>query len=366
MATLALSVAGQFAGGLIGGPIGATLGPGAGGAGGERHRQCAVRRQAGAGRADGQRHPAAGLDAKAGRSRASTAGAASPATSSGRRNWRKRRSNPPAPRAPAPSDDHHHDPRQLRGRAVRGRGGRLGRDLGGRRAARDRRDQLPVLSRQRDAGGRQPDRGQAGRGDAPAYRGLCYLVFERLDLTPFGNRIPNLSVELCRVVGGPRAGDHGGDGDPRRDRVRLRPGAAGAAGVAGRDGERERARLSARLGLDGVARRIAGAVPEPPACVAGGGVVRRRPALRQLHGGAAGRERRAGSGRRRAGRWRGWRAATRGVVSSVDGGAGLWRHAVGRGGAGGDRRPQGARARRDALPDAPDGHCGRQRAGRSL
>ncbi|HEX2692022.1 MAG TPA: hypothetical protein VHN14_35680, partial [Kofleriaceae bacterium] len=37
--------------------------------------------------------------------------------------------------------------------------------------------------------------------DAPAYRGLCYIVFERLPLAPFGNRIPNLSVELCRVVG---------------------------------------------------------------------------------------------------------------------------------------------------------------------
>src|SRR3569623_3574210 len=40
-----------------------------------------------------------------------------------------------------------------------------------------------------------------GSGNAPAYRGLCYLVFEQLDLTPFGNRIPNLAVELCRVVG---------------------------------------------------------------------------------------------------------------------------------------------------------------------
>src|SRR6185312_8665276 len=39
-----------------------------------------------------------------------------------------------------------------------------------------------------------------GAGNAPAYRGLCYLVFEQLDLTPFGNRIPILSVELCRVV----------------------------------------------------------------------------------------------------------------------------------------------------------------------
>jgi hypothetical protein len=28
---------------------------------------------------------------------------------------------------------------------------------------------------------------------APAYRGLCYIVFERLPLTAFGNRIPNIS-----------------------------------------------------------------------------------------------------------------------------------------------------------------------------
>ncbi|MGV3490136.1 MAG: baseplate multidomain protein megatron [Devosia sp.] len=40
-----------------------------------------------------------------------------------------------------------------------------------------------------------------GEGAAPAYRGLCYLVFERLPLTEFGNRIPNITVELCRVVG---------------------------------------------------------------------------------------------------------------------------------------------------------------------
>ena len=37
--------------------------------------------------------------------------------------------------------------------------------------------------------------------DAPAYRGLCYIVFERLPLAAFGNRIPTISVELCRVVG---------------------------------------------------------------------------------------------------------------------------------------------------------------------
>lgn len=37
--------------------------------------------------------------------------------------------------------------------------------------------------------------------EAPAYRGLCYIVFERLPLGRFGNRIPNISVELCRVTG---------------------------------------------------------------------------------------------------------------------------------------------------------------------
>ncbi len=40
-----------------------------------------------------------------------------------------------------------------------------------------------------------------GTGETPAYRGLCYLVFERLDLTEFGNRIPQITVELCRPVG---------------------------------------------------------------------------------------------------------------------------------------------------------------------
>jgi hypothetical protein len=33
-------------------------------------------------------------------------------------------------------------------------------------------------------------------GAAPAYRGLAYVVFEDLDLTPYGERIPNLSFEV--------------------------------------------------------------------------------------------------------------------------------------------------------------------------
>ncbi|MEO1292827.1 MAG: glycoside hydrolase TIM-barrel-like domain-containing protein [Pseudomonadota bacterium] len=37
-----------------------------------------------------------------------------------------------------------------------------------------------------------------GAENAPAYRGIAYLVFEDLDLTPFGNRVPQLSVEVYR------------------------------------------------------------------------------------------------------------------------------------------------------------------------
>jgi hypothetical protein len=40
-----------------------------------------------------------------------------------------------------------------------------------------------------------------GAANAPAYRGLAYVVFERLPLAPFGNRIPQLSFEIVRPVG---------------------------------------------------------------------------------------------------------------------------------------------------------------------
>lgn len=41
-----------------------------------------------------------------------------------------------------------------------------------------------------------------GAGNAPAYRGLAYVVFERLPLTKFGNRLPQLSFEVFRSGGG--------------------------------------------------------------------------------------------------------------------------------------------------------------------
>ncbi|HEX5998061.1 MAG TPA: glycoside hydrolase/phage tail family protein [Hyphomicrobiaceae bacterium] len=39
-----------------------------------------------------------------------------------------------------------------------------------------------------------------GAGDTPAYRGIAYIVFERMPLADFGNRIPQLSFEVHRAV----------------------------------------------------------------------------------------------------------------------------------------------------------------------
>lgn len=41
-----------------------------------------------------------------------------------------------------------------------------------------------------------------GAANAPAYRGLAYVVFEGLALAPFGNRVPQFSFEVVRTVGG--------------------------------------------------------------------------------------------------------------------------------------------------------------------
>lgn len=41
-----------------------------------------------------------------------------------------------------------------------------------------------------------------GAANAPAYRGLAYVVFERLALAAFGNRIPQFAFEVLRPVAG--------------------------------------------------------------------------------------------------------------------------------------------------------------------
>ncbi len=53
-------------------------------------------------------------------------------------------------------------------------------------------------------GTQQPDpliEAKQGAGNAPAYRGLAYVVFERLPLDAYGNRIPLLQFEVVRPVG---------------------------------------------------------------------------------------------------------------------------------------------------------------------
>src|SRR5690606_37110297 len=51
----------------------------------------------------------------------------------------------------------------------------------------------------------QPDSfisAREGADNAPAYRGLAYVVFERMPLAPYGNRLPQLSFEVIRAVDG--------------------------------------------------------------------------------------------------------------------------------------------------------------------
>lgn len=49
----------------------------------------------------------------------------------------------------------------------------------------------------------QPDsllEAKEGSGNAPAYRGMAYVVFERMPLARFGNRLPQLNFEVFRTV----------------------------------------------------------------------------------------------------------------------------------------------------------------------
>jgi hypothetical protein len=52
-----------------------------------------------------------------------------------------------------------------------------------------------------------------GAGNVPAYRGTAYVVIEDLDISQFGNRVPQFSFEVCRPS---QAGTPGADLDPVR------------------------------------------------------------------------------------------------------------------------------------------------------
>lgn len=57
----------------------------------------------------------------------------------------------------------------------------------------------------RGGDGQQPDSlivSHEGEDNTPAYRGLAYIVFERLSLERFGNRLPQLSFEVFRPIDG--------------------------------------------------------------------------------------------------------------------------------------------------------------------
>lgn len=53
---------------------------------------------------------------------------------------------------------------------------------------------------------------QAIEGDAPAFRGLAYVVFEDFEVTPYGNRIPQITIEVSRSL----------DDDPDRIEQKLK------------------------------------------------------------------------------------------------------------------------------------------------
>ena len=69
-----------------------------------------------------------------------------------------------------------------------------------------------------------------GAGNAPAYRGTAYVMFEELDPTPFGNPIPQLSLEVFRPLGAPDSAVRGAAGpggrSPSRPASGRRPGSS--------------------------------------------------------------------------------------------------------------------------------------------
>ncbi|KRA55774.1 glycoside hydrolase/phage tail family protein [Devosia sp. Root635] len=196
MATLALSLAGQFVGGFVGGPLGATVGRALGALAGSAVDSMLFGEQ---------RAPAAGGDI---RLQGSSEGGAVPrlygwSRLSGNIIWARELELLAVENGGAKGFGQEPD-QDVVGASFavafcEGEVQRLGRiwadgqllDTTGLalRFYRGTEDQLPdgLI--------------EATQGVAPGYRGLCYLVVEQLPLNRFGNRIPHLSVELCRVVG---------------------------------------------------------------------------------------------------------------------------------------------------------------------
>ena len=199
MATLALSVAGQFVGGLVGGPIGATVGRALGALAGSAVDGWLF--------GGGDKADAPLFDVRLG---GSSEGLGVPrlygwGRLSGNIIWARelvRHSGETAgSKGTAPAEETEEVLASFAIGFCEGRVARLGRIWTDGQLLDTRGLTLRFYHGDED---QMPDsliEAVQGAGNAPAYRGLCYLVVENLPLSRFGNRIPQLSAELCRVVG---------------------------------------------------------------------------------------------------------------------------------------------------------------------
>ena len=201
MATLALSVAGQFAGGLLGGPIGATVGRALGALAGSAVDGWLFGQQK-------QKAEAPLFDVRLG---ASSEGLGIPrlygwGRLSGNIIWARELvrhvSETAGSKGMAPATEETEE--ILASFAVafcEGRVARLGRIWADGQLLDTRGLNLRFYHGDESQAPDSLIEAIQGSGNAPAYRGTSYLVVENLPLSRFGNRIPQLSVELCRVVG---------------------------------------------------------------------------------------------------------------------------------------------------------------------
>jgi hypothetical protein len=199
MATLALSVAGQFVGGLVGGPIGATVGRALGALAGSAVDGWLF--------GGGDKAEAPLFDVRLG---SSSEGLGVPrlygwGRLSGNIIWARElvrhESETAGSKGMAPTGEAEEILASFAIGFCEGRVARLGRIWADGQLLDTRGLTLRFYHGDED---QMPDsliEAVQGVGNAPAYRGLCYLVVENLPLSRFGNRIPQLSAELCRVAG---------------------------------------------------------------------------------------------------------------------------------------------------------------------
>lgn len=196
MATLALSLAGQFAGALVGGPIGATIGRALG----------ALAGSAVDGMLFGEKREQRAFDVRIG---GSAEGAPIPrlygwGRLAGNIIWARELERLGGETSGAKGFGQEEDDEIGASFAIgfcEGTVSRLGRIWADGQLLDTRGLNFRFYAGSEDQAPDSLIEATQGAGQAPAYRGLCYIVFENLPLPRFGNRIPQISVELCRPVG---------------------------------------------------------------------------------------------------------------------------------------------------------------------